>query len=330
MIRDLATTFSTDRRRYSLAAAGLRTLRASRAWMMRDLQERLAASPAMQGHLASFDQPDPLFYLSSRHFLAQGLSPRQRAEAAFCHYDHEDRAFAPAYHEKVYRSGGLVLWERVAEGVRYDIRLMPGNDALTEGGLSVVFFVDDVRMCVLSFSVVPTATVIPEPSAMGEAAAALGPTIPLVARRHTTRDRDWQNAFNKAFDRTTPSHLCFGAVSGLAVAQGHRLVMGIAAERHAYYSPANAEQFRTTYAEFWESLGARLVPPFGYVFDVPLQHKALDDMPAAKRKRALARRAHAEEVQRSAEAVIAAHLRPRDGEDGATHAGATAGMPLSA
>ena len=132
-----------------------------------------------------------------------------------------------------------------------------------------------------------------------------------MTRKQLTGERDYQAAFNKAFDRSTPAHLCFGALVGLARAQEHHQVMGIDPERQPSFSEPKRSQFTTAYADFWTSLGGRKVSAFGYLVDVPTQMTPLESLDASRRKRAKARRAHMDAVERSAWETIRGYVLAR-------------------
>lgn len=267
----------------------------------------LAGSPAFRAHVARGTQRDPLFFVSHRHYLAKGLTAWQRLDAAVCHYRHEDTRFGPGYGVQVYQGGGLKLWEKTVAGVRYDIRLSQGNDVLYEGGLSIVLHVDDGRVCVLTFSVVPTTLVMPDLAP--EQDAAIGQKIIFVTRKQLTPVRDYQTAFNAAFDRCTPAHLCFAALSGLALAQGFHCAFGIAPDRHPSFAPELSGQFQTAYSDFWLSLSGRKLSSLGYLIDLPMQLTPIDLLSGNRRKRALVRRAHGEQVLADTLERLTPHLR---------------------
>ncbi len=301
--------FLPDCRRYSVPVAVLRAIRSSRILGMRQLQDELNDLPAFQRHMLEGGASDPLFFLSHRYFLAQGLSANARAEAALAHYRHESTMFTDDYLEQVYRGGGLLLWSRTVEDVAYDIRLMPGHDVLHEGGLSIVLHVDGGRVCVLSYSTVPlhllqtdTAEATPEP-------AQRDALVPFLVRKQLAHDHSYQVAFNKAFDRATPAHLCLGALAGVALPQGLTQAFGVDAERQVSYEPSRHADFARSYAEFWTTVGGTKVSPFGFLIDLPMKLSSLEDMNARQRKRARVRRAHIDGVQASADQAIRACLR---------------------
>lgn len=304
----LATGFISDWNCISPQAAVLRALRGSRILRMREGSRRLLDNVAYRRHVEAVAPDDAVFFLSHRHYLAKGLTPAQRARAAFHHYNHEVRAFDSAYLGAVYGGRGLVVWRReVDEGV-FDIRLLPGNDVLFEGGVSVVAFFDDVRIAVLSYANVPTDILLPG-SVTAEDEPPLESSMIFATRKQLTWDHSlYQKAFNKAFDRSTVGHFCFAALTGLALAQGRRCLMAISPEAHPAFTPELGDIFRLAYADFWASLGGRPVSSHGWLIDLPMRLTPLDQLDAKARKRAMARRRHIEDVQNETLAVVRRHL----------------------
>jgi uncharacterized protein len=295
----------------------LRVLRASRILGMGEVRRQLKANPAYQRHVAAIAKDDAVFFLSHRHYLACGLTPQQRATTALHHYEHEVNAFDRGYFDAVYRGPGLVLWRAEIEDGVFDIRLMPGNDVLYEGGVSVVAFYNGLRIAVLSYANVQAPVFVPGfVPERGE--PALGAETVFITRKQLTADHSYQKAFNKAFDRSTPGHFCFAAMAGIALAQGYSRIVAITPEVHPSCSPEIEKHFHVAYTEFWESLSGRRVSPFGYLVDLPMRMTPLDEMDAKARKRAVARRKHVQTVQDSAQAIIRAHLlRPPAAPSGA-------------
>lgn len=308
VLRAWAGGLMADLGRYRALTVAFRSLRRARILGQGAALTALAALPGYCAHAAAEGEGDPLFFLSHRHYLLKGLDRRARTEAALCHYAHEAQAFSCGYSDKVYRRGGLVLWQAEAAGHAYDIVLQPGRDVAYEGGLSLALRIDGGCVSVLSFSLVP--------------GRILGPDLPaavyLISRKHQSRDHGYQADYNRAFHRVIPSHMVFAAFSGLAMAQGLQMAAGIAPERHPSDAPELAPHFRASYHDFWTSLGAQPLAAGHYRISLPMTLSPLDGLEAARRKRALARRAVLDEVRASARRVIAAHLRPA-GSHSASH-----------
>jgi uncharacterized protein len=308
VISNLTSGFISDWHGMSPPVAVLRALRASRILGMGDVRRHLRQNPAYQLHVASVARDDAVFFLSHRHYLAKGLSPIERARTALHHYEHEMHAFDRAYFDAVYGGEGLVVWRREVEGGLFEIRILPGNDVLYEGGASIVAFFNEVRIAVLSYANVSPDIFLPgHVTPAGE--APLGPNLLFVTRKQLTWDHAlYQKCFNKAFDRSTPGHFCFAALTGLALAQGHARVVAIAPDVHPSCTPEAEDRFQAAYTEFWESLGGRRVLPYGYLIDLPMRMTPLDALDTKARKRAVARRRHIQAVQDSTFDVVVRRL----------------------
>lgn len=303
---DLRAAVRADRRAYAPGARALRALRMMRALAWRGAHARLAANPALRAHVAAVAPGDDLFWLSHRFYLARGLSARDRVALALSHYAHEARRYDASYVQAVYAGDGLPLWRHEAGGVLYELRLMPGNDVLYEGGLSIVMFVDGERVCVTSFSWAPGRIALGE-GRDGQRGEGL---VPVVTRKQLTGAHGYQAAFHKAFDRVTPAHLSVAALCGMASALGFDRFVGLAADRHPADAPERRAQLQAAYDEFWLSLGGERASPLGLVVGLPLALTPLEAMDAKRRRRAEARRAHMEAVRLAARERIAPHLSP--------------------
>lgn len=300
----LAHGLRADKGRYPPWTLLVRTLRRARISGLKDQLGQLVASPTLTTHAAAEGEGDLLFCLSHRYYLAKGLDAKARVTAATCHYLNEDRSYRAAYFDQVYLNGGLVLWSADSPAHHYDIVLQPGRDVATEGGLSVALRLDGACLCVLSFSLVP--------ARLFGTGAGLPETLHLVSRRHQTRDRSYQADYNRTFNRATPAHMVFAALEGLILAQGRSHALGIAPERHPSDRDDLNPWFRAGYTEFWASLGGRSLGQAGYLIELPMRLSPLDDLDAAKRKRALQRRAHLDAVRQSARAKIGVLLLPAE------------------
>lgn len=303
MLSAFLTGFKSDFKKYPIQATILRAIRRTRILPMFDRLEHLRCSKSFQLHLAKLKEKDVLAVLSNRHYLARTLTPSQRVATAACHYGREDAQFDDVYLETVYGGRGLLLWASRRDGVLYEMRLMAGNDVMYEGALSVVFFAEGGRICVMSFTLIPSEIALPDSPANGR-------NLFFVSRKQLTQTRAYQSLFNQHFDRSTPGHMCFYAIAGLAAAQGISQAVGIDSTRHPSYNDAFHEQFEKSYTAFWASLSGRPVSPLGYLLNLPPQLPPMEPMGSAKRRRARLRRSHGEEILRATQSVITGHLRP--------------------
>ncbi len=270
------------------------------------MQERgreLLTNPAMWLHIQSVAKDDLFFYVSHRHYLAQGLTRRQRVWLARYHYQHEVSRFRPEYHDEVYSGPGLSLWSERVGDTEFEIRLTPGADVLYEGGMSVVLYVDRRRVAVFSYSYVDRNTIF-EGTAGSRRAATM-----FITRKQLSADHEYQQVFHPAFDRCTAAHMCLAALGGVAVAQGYSSVAAIRPEVHPSHNAERHSRFESAYARFWESLQARIRGRFAYELPVPMLLRPLEELSSKARRRAIRRRVHLERVLHSASDVVRRQLR---------------------
>ena len=133
--------------------------------------------------------------------------------------------------------------------------------------------------------------------------------ILFVTRKQLTRDHGYQTAFCRAFQRATPASLCIGALQGIAGALGLTAFAGIAGLAHPALTPELSGNFRHSYDDFWRTLGGQRVSDHAFLIPVPVVLPPLAAMDAAHRKRARARRRHADGVETAARAAIMPLLR---------------------
>lgn len=292
----------SDLGQVSLVSLASRTARRLQALRLGGDVTRLLNLPIYRAHLNALGIGDPLFFLAQRHYLTRDLSLDERAAATAFHYLTTADLFAPPGIEAIYHGAGLILWQADHRGHHYDIRLMGGLDVAHEGAASVTFAADDLRVCVMSLSLVPGRLICP--SARQDEVAVF------VTRKQLTRERSYQKAFFEAFDRSTPAHLVLAAIEGMVQARGLSRIYGVRAECHPSYSAEISAHLVAAYSEFWESLGGTICSSRAYALEVPMQLSAVEDMKPDRRERALARRGHAESIRQSARQVMVANLRP--------------------
>jgi len=269
---------------------------------MRGTWRMLFANTAFRRHVETISSTDVFFFLSHRHYLTRGLSRPARAAAALHHYEHETTTFDTSYFERVYDRQGLRLWYSEDKGAQFEIRLMPGNDVLHEGGCSVVLFVNGGRVCVISYSNVDRGMIF------GESPRSPRATTLFVSRKQLGSNHDYQQTFNPAFDRCTPAHCCFAALTGIALAQKFTSIAAVRPQAHPGFTEERAERFEVAYAEFWESMAGRVRGPHAYEVNTPMELTPLHRLSPKARRRARNRRSHLEEIRTSAEAIIRDHL----------------------
>jgi len=255
--------------------------------------------PVVAHYVARAARHDLFYHLTHRHYLATFLTLNERAELALFHMRVEDRCFDDSYKHAVYLNGGLQLWERVVDGMRFHIRLRMASRVAQEGDLEVVFSVDRQLLHSFRFTWLD-----------GAAVDMPGTVIPWVTCcQGRTRSRtDATDKFNTAFPNNWPKLFCMAALRGLASANGSEVLIGISGHAHAHLVVERAEQFFRTYDQFWQSLHGEQTSRFGYLMPSRLDVKDLSTVPAKHRKRAEQRRQHWMQIEEVAAAVLRRYL----------------------
>lgn len=140
----------------------------------------------------------------------------------------------PTYFRSVHQSArGLVLWHRVIQDTHYTITLRRTEDTRREGDLSVLCFVNDFCICVVSFSYVNSRLFGLRP----------GGTM-FVTRSQTVRNVGLQR-FRDTFKQNSPPYFCLAAVCGIAMANGMHAIFTVKHDAQLAYAERYAEGFRS-------------------------------------------------------------------------------------
>lgn len=300
MVLTLLARHWLARRHYPLPSWLACVARSLRVLLFRHAHRQLLALDIHRRYVA-LAHDDVFHHLSHRHYLAKGLSLRQRVGCVLTHYQFEESSFDAAYKRAVYRDGGLLLWEHEdrGQGWRFAIRLEMAARLCAEGDLTIAMHANGACLHRLSFSWVD-----------GAFAGVDAPIVPFIARNqgHRLDAADALTAFGRAFPHNSPSYFCFAALQGIAQALGLTQVAAVKSGWQSAWTPADARHFANAYDGFWETLGG--VPMAGRCWRIalPLQLKPLMEIPSKHRKRAALRREHWQEIEGAARLALQRHL----------------------
>lgn len=305
MVFALLTRHWLARRHYPFASWTACIARSLRVLLFRRDHRALLALGVYRNHVTQVHD-DVFHHLSHRHYLAKGLTLRQRVRAVLTHYRFEDATFDAAYQRAVYRGGGLILWEHTAEnGVQVTVKLDMAQRLNAEGDLTLVLAADGMRVHRLSFSWVDRDVSGMDPPGMH----------PFIARNqgHHVDDAAAVDAFRSAFAANsplvkTPGFFCFAALQGIAQALGMDQVGAIKAAWHGGYDSADADHFANAYDGFWRILGGVPLAGRGWHIALPFYLKPLSEIPSKHRKRAVVRREQWLAIAASARQTLRGHL----------------------
>ena len=234
----------------------------------------------MRRYFSGENKRDTFFFLTHEYYLSRYFTTAQRVDCAITHYSFEGQNYGPSYHRSVYQSPhGLALWHRVVDGTRYTITLRATEDNRYEGDLSVLCFVNDTRVCRVSFSYVNGSLFGLQPGRMI-----------FVTRNQTDRNPELQR-FRDTFKQNSPPYFCLASVCGIAMANGMRAMLMVKDDAQIAYAERYAEGFRNSYSALWESFGAQEIEHrHAYTMSIPLK---LNPLSVVKHKgRAVSRRSN--------------------------------------
>jgi uncharacterized protein VirK/YbjX len=307
MVLTLLARHWMARRHYALPSWLACIARSLRVLLFQRAHQELLALDIHRRYVA-LAHDDVFHHLSHRHYLARGLSLRQRVRCVLAHYGFEDSVFDAAYKRAIYCDGGLALWHAGEDrGWRFEIRLEMAPRLCAEGDLTIALRaiggaeVGGIEGCLhrLSFSWVD-----------GAFAGVDAPIVPFIARNqgHRADVRDAFAAFEQAFPNNSPGFFCFAALQGVAEALAIGQVAAVKAAWQSAWTPADARHFANAYDGFWETLGGVPTAQLAYRIALPFHLKPLSEMPSRHRKRAAQRRTHWRAIGESAQAALRRHL----------------------
>jgi uncharacterized protein VirK/YbjX len=238
---------------------------------------------------------DPLYFLSHNYYISKHFSLRQRVQAATDHHRYELLNFDSEYARQVYRSDGLLLWQRAVDNIKFTIVLIATDDNRHEGDLSVILSVNDTRLCRMSFCYL-NANIFGLRSQM---------TI-LISRNQTDRMRV-RDSFDQCFKQNTPQFFCLAAVCGIALSNEFKTLLAIKHDSQIAYEEKFDSGFRNSYTALWERFDAVEIERHVYMLNVPLNRRPLRSLESGHRVRARNRRRHWDDISQSARSCIVNH-----------------------
>jgi uncharacterized protein VirK/YbjX len=283
----------------SLAAWLVSIVRSVRVLLFYRDHRALCQLDVYRNYVAARAGDDLFHHLNHRHYLAKGLTARQRVHSALTHYRFEETTFNAAYKQAVYLAGGLTLWQHTAGASHFLIRLEMAPRAQAEGDLTIALVADGKCLHRLAFTWVEGATVgVP------------APMVPYLAcnQGRWADSGDAFAAFERAFPNNSPSFFCFSAVQGVAQAVGMGQVVAVRCDAHVAYDPEQVKQFANAYDGFWKILGGVEMLGPSYLIALPFYLKPLAHMPSKHRKRAALRREQWRAIGDSARSTVQRHL----------------------
>jgi uncharacterized protein VirK/YbjX len=243
---------------------------------------------------------DPLYFIVHHYYLSRRFSLRQRVDVAMTHHQYELQTYNGDYAREVYRSDGILLWQRSFNDFHFTIVLTASPDNRHEGDLMVILSVNDISLCKMSFCYL-------NPNIFGQAS-----DMTMLISRNQTADRtSFRELFDRYFNQNTPQLFCLSAVCGIAIANGFKTIFAIKHDAQIAYEETLDSGFRNSYTALWEKFDAVEIDRHVYILNVPLKLRPVRLVNRAHRRRARARRGYWDEIiQNARESMVKYRMLP--------------------
>jgi uncharacterized protein VirK/YbjX len=230
---------------------------------------------------------DPLYFLAHHYYMSRKFTLRQRVDVAMIHHQFELRAYNRDYARQVYRTEGVLLWQRSFDDLHFTIVLMASPDNRHEGDLSVVLSVNDTNLCRMSFCY------------LNSNVFGLPPNMTMLISRNQTDRGSVRDCFDRYFKQNNPQLFCLSAVYGIAMLNGFETVFGIKHDAQIAYEERLESGFRNSYTALWEKFNAVEIDRHVLMLNVPLKLRPVGLVNRVHRRRARARRGYWDEIVQS-------------------------------
>jgi uncharacterized protein VirK/YbjX len=231
---------------------------------------------------------DPLYFFVHNHYISRQFTLRQRADVAMSHHEYELQAYNRDYARRVYRSEGVLLWQRSFDDLRFRIVLTASPDNRHEGDLTVILSVNNISLCRMSFCYLNT-------NIFG-----LPPAMTMMISRNQTDRVSARSCFDRHFKQNNPQLFCLSAICGIAMLNEFTTMFAIKHDAQIAYEEQYDSNFRNSYTALWEKFDAVEIDRHVYMLNVPLTLRPVDLVSRVHRRRAHARRGYWDEIVRSA------------------------------
>jgi hypothetical protein len=264
---------------------------------------RMVVQYKLMNLVGKLDHPtrncDPLYFIAYPYYISRQFTIRQRVDVAMNHHKYELQAYNRDYIEQIYRSEGILLWQRSFDGHHFKIVLTAAAEHRVEGDLTAILSVNNTSLCNMAFCYL-NANIF-----------GLKPSMTMLISKNQTDRTSLRNVFDRCFKQSSPQLFCLFAISGIALANGFKTVFAIKHDAQIFYKARFDSGFRNSYTALWEKFDAVEVDGHAYVLNVPLMLRPIELVDPVHRRRARARRRYWEEIVCNArESVVKYRARP--------------------
>jgi hypothetical protein len=194
----------------------------------------------------------------------------------------------------------MVLWAQEMNGARCAISLA-GPCPHREGGLSLIFSVDDIPLYKSAFSFVNSSTLGFPPALLPVLNT---PLIYVGQVQGFPGQYDAIRAVSKKCHDVTPADMLMAALLGVAAAFDLSFLAAVKPEFCLSRERMQQKSGSFDYAAFWQGHWGALEGPGHYLLPLPLQEKPLSEIKSNHRGRTQAKRAFKRDIAQQAEAAL--------------------------
>lgn len=224
------------------------------------------------------DPQIPLNYITIG-YLSTNLSTGHRARILINHHKFLSSHLQEISIHTIYRNN-LEIFSSDTATSSLHISLGSPTETNKEGDLSLHLFFKNTPIYQLSFSFSP-----------GAIFGLREHNVCFLTRMQTAKGSyELAKELSASLGEVSPQWVLFSALSGIAEAFGIKTIVGISSVHQSSYKASHAEQLKTTYDNFFESLGVAKNPEQLYIISLPLQLKPIELVTRRHRSRTLKKR----------------------------------------
>jgi uncharacterized protein VirK/YbjX len=217
-------------------------------------------------------------------YLSKKLSTEGKLEILSYHYRYIQEILPFSNIEALFK-GGLICWSEKIGGDNLTIKLAH-NYLEFEGSLSLDFYVNDVLIYKLAFTIVDGSNVnVEEPR-----------VLYVTLLQGTIGQMECISKVTKNLQDLIPSTILMCVLEGIGVCLGIKSIVGVCSRNQLCYSHEIASNHYNNYDAFWNSQGAVEMYDGDYLLSCPLKLKPINLIKAKYRNRTLTKRAKRAEI----------------------------------
>jgi uncharacterized protein VirK/YbjX len=236
---------------------------------------------------------DPLYFLVYRYYISKKFTLGQRVKVAMSHHQYETQFYTREYTRQVYRSSGIILWERSFDDLHFKIVLSAAPDSRGEGDLVVILHLNNITLGLMAFCYLKS-------DIFG-----LPPYMTMLISRNQTSRTSSREVFDRCFKQNTPQLFCLSAVCGIAMTNEFRTVFGIKHDAQIFFKESLGTGFRNSYTALWEKFDGVEIDRQVFMLNVPLSLRPVGLVCGEHRRRARDRRGYWDDIVQSTRLSLA-------------------------